>query len=69
MTGYEAHGPAHPTTGHSISPNERRTTLCPNQVHLGLPVTEDVDMRWLMIVQVNDDAQAIGTQHGDHAYK
>jgi hypothetical protein len=36
------------------------------QIDLGLTVTENMDVRRLVIVNENDDAQAVGTKHGDH---
>ena len=36
------------------------------QGDLGLAITEDVDVRRLVIVGEDDHAQAVGTQHGDH---
>jgi len=62
--GHKAHGAADLAARHGVGPDERRSAIGPEQVYFGLPVTEDVDMRRLMIVEV-DDAQAIGTQHGD----
>ena len=67
--GHKTHGAADLAARHAVGPDERRSAIGPEQVYLGLPVTEDVDMRRLMIVKIDNDAQAIGTQHGDYAAK
>lgn len=59
--GHEAHGAADLAARHGIGPDERRSAIGPEQVYFGLPVTENVDMRRLIDVKVDDDAQAIGT--------
>ena len=51
---------------HPVGPDEIRRSTGPDQVDLGFAVAEDVDVCRLMIVGVDDDAQAIGTQHSNY---
>jgi hypothetical protein len=46
-----------------------RDAISPEQADLGLTVAKDMDVRRLVIVDVDDDAQAFGTQHSDHDRK
>ena len=52
----DAHGAADLAAAHSVSPDQCRGTVGPEQVDLGLTVTEDVDMSRLVIVDEDDNA-------------
>jgi hypothetical protein len=62
---YDAHGTADLAAAHAVCPDQLRDAPNPAHVYLGLAVTEDVDMRWLVIVGEDDHTQAMSTQHGD----
>jgi hypothetical protein len=60
---------ADPGSGHAISPNQFRSSACSEQIDLGVTVTEDVHVSRLVIVDEDDNAQAVGMQDGDHRAK
>jgi hypothetical protein len=66
---YDPHRTADLAAGHAISPDQFGGSVGPEQIDPGVTVTEDVDMRRLVIVDEDDHAQAVGTQDGDHAAK
>ena len=52
--------------GHVAGPNQVRRALKSNQIDFCFSVTEHVNMSRHVIIDVDDDAQALGTQHGNH---
>ena len=58
------------TTGlaatNGVGPDQFRLAVGPEQIDLGLAVTEYVDVGRPVIVAEDDHAEALGTQHGDH---
>ena len=52
--------------GHSVGPNQFGRILCSEQVDLGLPISADMDMRRTVIIDVDDHAQTVDTQHIYH---
>ena len=65
MLGDDPHGAANLAARHVIGPDQVWRAVS-DQVNFGFPVAENVGMGWQMVVDVGDDAQAIGPQHGDH---
>ena len=51
---------------HSVSPDQFGAAIDARQVDLGLTVTEEVDVSGRVVIDEGDDAQAVGTKHGDH---
>jgi hypothetical protein len=66
LLGYDPHGATNLTAGHVVGPDQFGTSLGPHQVDLGFTVSEHVNMRRQMIIEVDDDSQAIGSQHSNH---
>jgi len=50
-----------------VCPDEIGNASGPNQVDLGFPVPEHMNMCRQMIIDVDDNTQAVSTQHGNHA--
>ena len=48
-----------------VGPDQLRKAIDSQQADLGLAATEDVDMGRLVIVDKDDHAQPVGTQHSD----
>lgn len=66
---HDPHRPANLGAGHTVRPDQFRRNASAEQVHLSLAVAcEDMDMRGRVIVEVDNDAEACGTQNGDHAF-
>ena len=66
MFGHDSYGATNLTPRHIVGPDQVGSVVGPNQVDLGFPVPEHVNMCRQMVVDVDDDPQAIGTQHGNH---
>jgi hypothetical protein len=69
MLDHDPHCASYFAAGHSVGPKQIGRILCPEQVDLGLAIPEDMDMRRLVIIDVDDHAQTVGTQHSDHSPK
>jgi len=65
LLGDNPHGPTNLATPHAVGPN-KGWSVDPDQVDLGFSVAEHVDMGRQMVIDVDDDAQTIGSQHGNH---
>lgn len=66
MPGDDPHRAADLTTRHIVGPDKVWSALSSDQVDLGFSVAEYVNVGRQMVIDVDDDAQAIGTQHGNH---
>jgi hypothetical protein len=66
LLGYDPHGATNLSTCHVLSPDQVRRAFGSGQVDFCFSIAEHVNMCWQMIIDVDDDAQTIGTQHGNH---
>jgi hypothetical protein len=64
---HDPHGATNLTARHVVGPDQFWSALRPNQVDFGFSVPEHVNMRRQMVIDVDDDTQAIGTQDDNHA--
>ena len=48
-----------------VGPNQFGTAIRPEQIDLGLAVTEDVHVGWLVVAGENHHPQAMGAQRGN----
>jgi hypothetical protein len=60
------HSTADLNAGHTFDPNKFRGAIGTSQIDLGMTVTEDVNMGWLVIVDKDDHAQAMSAKYSDH---
>jgi hypothetical protein len=63
----DPHRATHLAARHTIGPDQVRRAIGTQRIDLGLTVTEDVDVRRRVIINENDDAQAMGAKDGDHS--
>jgi hypothetical protein len=61
---HDPHGTAHISAGHVLSPDQVGDAIGTEEIDLGLTVTEDVSRH--MVVDEDDDAEAMRTKHSDH---
>jgi hypothetical protein len=66
LFGYNPYGATNLTARHVVGPDQVGCALGPNQVDLGLSVPEHVNMGRRMVIDINDDTEAVGPQHGNH---
>ena len=62
----DPHRPAQIVCFHALHPHKRRKTIRPDQVDLGVTVTEHMHMGWFVIVGKDDGAQTLRTKDTDH---
>jgi hypothetical protein len=66
LFGDNPHGATNLTARHVVGPDKVGSASGSNQIDLGFSVPEHVNMCRQMVIDVDDDTQAIGTQHGNH---
>jgi hypothetical protein len=66
---YNPHGATDLAAGHVVGPDQHETSLGAHQVDLGFTTSEHMNMRRQMIIKVDDDAQALGSEHSNHVMK
>jgi len=67
LLGDDPDGAADLAARHVVGPDEVWSALGSDQVDLGFSIAEYVNVGRQMVIDVDDDAQTIGTQHGNHA--
>jgi hypothetical protein len=63
---HDLHGPPDIAAGHADSEDQLGLAGGADEIDLGFAITEHVDMRRLVIVDEDDEAQAVSAVHGDH---
>ena len=60
MLNHEAHGATYLAPGRTCGPNQLGFVVQPKQVDLHLAVSEHMNMRRQVVVEVGDEPQAVG---------
>ena len=63
MFGNDLHGPPNITPLHAFGPNQ----LGPNQIYFDLAIPKYMHMGRLVVIDKNDNPQALGAVYRDHA--
>jgi GTP-dependent phosphoenolpyruvate carboxykinase len=63
---HRPHRPADLGLRHVFRPEQHGRPAGPQQIDLGLPVTENMDMGRTVIVHEDDDLQSVGTKYGNN---
>lgn len=51
---------------HSLDPDQLRPITGADEIDLRMTVAEDMHMGWFVVVEVDDDPQAVCSEYGDH---
>jgi hypothetical protein len=65
----KAHSASDLAARHALGPEQDRCAFRTGQVDFSLTVAEDMDVRWRVVVGVDDDTHTIDAQHSDHDCK
>jgi len=63
---HNLHGAAHIAAFHAFDGHDLWLAFGSQQVDLGVSVAEHMHMGWRMVIDKDDEAQAMGAVNGDH---
>ncbi len=66
MLGDQAQGATHLGPVGPVGPDQFRRSAATDEIDLHLAIPEHMHMRRQVIVEIDDDAQSVGAEHGDN---